>query len=82
MQRLSITFHSQKESQIERQNSTIKAFLQAFVNFKQNDWVRLLPIAEFAYNNTKNAGINYMLFEFNYRYHPWVFYKKDLNPRF
>ena len=35
--RLSIAFHPQTDSQIERQNSTIEAYLWAFVNFKQND---------------------------------------------
>ena len=37
-------------------------------------------MAKFAYNNAKNASIGHMLFELNYGYHPWVFYKKDLNP--
>ena len=34
---------------------------------------------EFVYNNIKNANIDYMFFELNYRYHPWVCYKKDLD---
>ena len=34
----------------------MEAYLQAFVNFKQNDWARLLLMAEFAYNNVKNAS--------------------------
>ncbi len=33
-QRLSTAFHPQINSQTERQNSTIEAYLQAFVNFK------------------------------------------------
>ena len=57
----------------------IEAYLRAFVNFEQNNWVWLLFMAEFAYNNTKNTIINQMPFEFNYRYHFQVFYKKDLN---
>ena len=35
--RLSTVFHLQTDRQTKRQNSTIKAYLQAFVNFKQND---------------------------------------------
>ena len=35
--RLSTIFHPQTDWQIERQNSTIEAYLQAFVNFEQND---------------------------------------------
>ena len=38
-------------------------------------------MAEFAYNNAKNASTDFTSFELNYRYHPWVSYKEDLNPR-
>ena len=79
MQKLSIAFYSQTDGLTKRQNSMIKAYLWAFVNFEQNDWARLLPIAEFAYNNAKNASTGYTPFELNYGYHPWVSYKEDLN---
>ena len=59
----------------------MEAYLQVFVNFKQNDWARLLLMAKFAYNNAKNASTGFTLFELNCRYHPRVSYKKDLNPR-
>ena len=38
-------------------------------------------MAEFAYNNTKHASTGYTLFELNYRYHPRVSYKENVNPR-
>ena len=38
-------------------------------------------MTEFAYNNAKNASIGHTLFELNCKYHPRVFYKKDLDPR-
>ena len=59
----------------------MKTYLQAFVNFKKNDWARLLLMVEFAYNNAKNASIGYISFELNGGYHPCVFYKKDLDLR-
>ena len=68
------------DDQTKRQNSIMEAYLRAFVNFEQNNWAQLLPIAEFAYNNAKNTSINHTLFELNSRYHPWVSYKEDLNP--
>ena len=38
-------------------------------------------MAEFAYNNAKNASTGYTPFEFNCTYYPCVFYEKDLDPR-
>ncbi len=37
-------------------------------------------MAEFAYNNTKNASINHMSFESYCGFHPQAFYKEDVNP--
>ena len=79
--RLIIVFYLQTNGQNKRQNSSIKAYLQAFVNFKQNDWAWLLSMAEFAYNNTKNASIGYIPFELNYKYHLCVFYEENLDLR-
>ena len=80
-QRLSITFYPQTDSQTKKQNSTIEAYLWAFVNFEQNNWARFFSMVEFAYNNAKNASIGHMPFELNCRYHPQVFYKEDLDSR-
>ena len=78
--RLSTAFHPQTNGQTERQNSTIEAHLRAFINFKQNDWARFLLIAEFAYNNAKNASTGFTPFKLNCGYHPRVSYKEDLDP--
>ncbi len=59
----------------------MEAYLRVFVNWKQDDWARLLPMAEFAYNNAKNASTGHTLFEFNCGYHPRVSFKEDVNPR-
>ena len=79
--RLSTAFYPQTDDQTERQNSTIKAYLRAFVNFEQNDWARLLPMAEFAYNNARNASTGHTPFELNCGYYPWMSYKKNVDPR-
>ena len=58
----------------------MEAYLQAFINFEQNDWAKLLPIVEFAYNNAKNLNTGYMPFELNRGYYPCVFFEKVTNP--
>lgn len=62
---LSTTFHSQTNTQTERQNSMIEVYLLAFINWEQNDWARLLSMAKFIYNNSKNASIGHIPFKLN-----------------
>jgi len=44
--RMSTAFHPQTNGQTERLNQTIEAYLRAFIGKEQNDWKRLLPMAE------------------------------------
>ena len=76
---LCTAFYLQTDNQIKWHNSIIKAYLQVFINFEQNNWARLIPIAEFAYNNAQNTSTSYMPFELSYVYHPRVFFKEDTN---
>ena len=46
--KLSTAFHSQTDGQTKTQNSTMEAYLRAFVNYEENDWARFLPMAKFA----------------------------------
>ena len=59
----------------------MEAYLQAFVNFEQNNWARFLPMAEFAYHNAKNANTGHTPFELNCGYHPRVYFEEDTDPR-
>ena len=59
----------------------MKAYFRAFVNWEQDDWARLLPMAKFAYNNIKNISIGHTLFELNCNYHVKVSFKEDIDPR-
>ncbi len=79
--RLSNTFYPQTIGQTEKQNSTMEAYLRAFVNFEQNDWAGLLPMAQFTYNNSKNASTGHTPFELNCDYHPRASYEEDVDPR-
>ena len=59
----------------------VEKYLQAFVNFEQNNCVKLLPIAKFAFNNTLNTNNGYNPHA-KPRYHLWVFNEESTNLRF
>ena len=40
-------FHPETDGQMERANVTIEQYLRAYCNYQQDDWEKLLPIAEF-----------------------------------
>jgi transposase InsO family protein len=50
--RMSTSFHPQTDRQMERVNQTLETYLRTFINYDQDDWYSLLPLAEFAYNNS------------------------------
>jgi len=67
---MSTAFHPQTDGQTERLNQTIEAYLRTFVGHEQDNWVGLLPMAEFAYNNSITMGNGMSLFYANYGFHP------------
>ena len=47
----------------------MEQYLRCYVNYQQDNWVELLPLAQMAFNNSAGpAGIS--LFYANYGYHP------------
>jgi hypothetical protein len=67
---MSMAFHPQTDGQTERLNQTIEAYLRSYVNHEQDDWVSLLPMVEFAYNNSVTAGTGLSPFYANYGFNP------------
>jgi len=67
---LTTVFYPQTDRQTERANATLEQYLWAYCNYQQDDWERLLPIAEFCYNNTQTGTTKITPFFTNYRYHP------------
>jgi len=63
-------FHPQTDRQTEWLNQTIEAYLRAFVGKEQDDWVRLLPMAEFTCNNSITTENGMSPFYANYGFHP------------
>ena len=77
--KLSTTFYSQTDSQTERQNRIMEAYLRVFVNWEQNNWAKPLPMTEFTYNNAKNASTNHTLFKLNFCYCLRVLFKENVD---
>lgn len=67
---LSSAYHPQINGQTERTNQTLEQYLRCFSSFSQDDWVSLLPIAEFSYNNSLHSAIKQTPFFANYGFHP------------
>ena len=67
---LSTAFHPQTDGQTERLNQTLEQYLRCYVNYEQNNWVELLPTAQWAYNSSDNEAISMSPFKANYGYDP------------
>ncbi|QRV96463.1 Retrotransposable element Tf2 protein [Ceratobasidium sp. AG-Ba] len=66
----STAYHPQTDGQTERLNQVVELYLRHYVSHRQDDWVGLLPLAEFAYNNGTNASTGKTPFFANYGFHP------------
>ena len=49
--KLLTAYHPWTDGQTEQTNQTLEQYLRHYINFKQNNWIDLLPLAQFAYNN-------------------------------
>ncbi len=78
--KLSINFYLQTDGHIERQTNMIEVYFRAIVNWEQDDWTKLLSMAEFVYNNAKNTSTGHTPFKLNCDYHSRVFFKEDIDP--
>jgi transposase InsO family protein len=78
--RLSTAFHPQTDGQTERQNLTMEQYLRAFCNDEQDNWVELLPLAEFTYNNSVHASTSMAPFWAMYQRHPKMQFRAPKAP--
>ena len=67
---LSTAYHPETDGQTECLNQILEQYLQIYINYDQDDWYDLLPLAEFAYNNTPHSATNLTPFFTNKGYHP------------
>jgi hypothetical protein len=68
--KLSSAYHPQTDVQMERINQMMEQYVRCTINYHQDNWTKLLPLAEFVYNNTIQGFTQQTPFVANYGYHP------------
>ena len=63
-------YHPEANSQAEQTNQTLEQYLRVYCNYQQDNWSKLLSLAEFAYNNAPSATTGVSPFFANKGYHP------------
>jgi hypothetical protein len=63
-------YHPQADGQTERVNQELEQYLRLFVGERQDDWVDLLPMAEFQYNNHIHSSTQQTPFFLDSGQHP------------
>ncbi|KAG8703852.1 hypothetical protein FRC09_003909 [Ceratobasidium sp. 395] len=66
----STAYRPQTDGQSERANQIVEGYLRHYISHRQDDWVALLPLAEFAYNNGVNSSTGKSPFYACYGFHP------------
>src|SRR5258705_6715817 len=63
-------YHPEGDGQTECLNQVLEQYLQAYMNYQQDDWSSLLPLAEFDYSNAMNEMTGVSPFFTNKGYRP------------
>ena len=67
---LSSAYHPESDGQSKRVNQVLEQYLHCTLNYQQDNWVDLLPSAEFAYNNSVHSSTGHSPFYSNFGFHP------------
>jgi hypothetical protein len=57
------SFIIRKRTNKSKNNQTFEFYLRSYVNYQQNDWIKWLNIAEYAYNNSLNSVLKQTSFQ-------------------
>jgi len=66
--KLFTAYHLQMNEQMKRMNQTLKQYLRCYINYRQNDWVQLLSVAQLTFNSTTTKVISMSSFFANYEF--------------
>ena len=67
---MSTAYHPRTDGQSERWNQEIEAYLRMYCSRRRDDWVKWLPIAEFAFNSHEHSSTGYSPFYLMYGFEP------------
>jgi hypothetical protein len=68
--RMSTANHHTTAEQVERMNHEIITYLRFYVNWQQDNWVEILPMAQMVINNRQNRAIGMSPYEAVYGKEP------------
>ena len=70
-------YHPEANSQTEYTNKMLEQYLRIFCTYQQSDWLQLLLLAEFTFNNTPSVTMGMSLFFMNKAYYPKLEIQSD-----
>jgi len=79
--RRSTAYQPQTNGKTDRTNQVLEGYGRNFVNYDQNDWYQLLPLAEYGYNNCKASAHHLTPFFANYLFYPQIEWMKEREPQ-
>jgi len=68
--RMSTAYHPESDGQVERMNRVVQQVLRHFVSPRATNWDKLLPLVEFAINQSKQESTGFSPFQLNYGRNP------------
>jgi transposase InsO family protein len=67
---MSTAYHPQTDSQTERFNQELEQYIRAFCDYRQDNWVKWLPLAQFAHNSQITTSTGRSPFDLLYGFTP------------
>jgi Integrase zinc binding domain len=77
-QNISTAYHLQTDGQLERANTWVEQYLCIYGNAEQDDWVTLLPMAQYMHNSWINTSMGYTPFDLLIGHTPTVNVSTDV----
>ena len=81
--RMWTAYHPRTDRHTERTNQVLEGYLRTFVNYHQDHWYQLLPLAEHGYNNSATNAHKMTPVFANYGFHrqtEWIIEREAHNP--